>query len=135
MESIDFFLYSVDSGSDFSFGISQAITVLPSGVRGDDDMFLDYAFTYQMCQVMTPSPRGCAATEERKGSDGGETEAVNESARPYLEVKHTPVKEECTEHYDLTGKDSYPSKVVLFYFFPHVKEYPIYVNKRVNEAK
>lgn len=23
MESIDFFLYSVDSGSDFSFGISQ----------------------------------------------------------------------------------------------------------------
>ena len=43
-----------------------------------------------------------------KGSDGGETEAVNESATPYLEVKHTPVKEECTEHYDLTGKVRIP---------------------------
>ena len=48
------------------------------------------------------------ATEERKGSDGGETEAVNEFARPYLELKHTPVKRECTEHYELTGKVRIP---------------------------
>ena len=48
------------------------------------------------------------ATEERKGSNGGETEAVNEFARPYLELKHTPVKRECTEHYKLTGKVRLP---------------------------